>query len=331
VARNLAAKCAKGELLWFLDADDIALPTVLEDSVQAYEQTHALVYTDWIKSDHDKNEREYYETEDFVCGDVLKRMRHANNVLIPKAWHEEIGGYDETMNQGWEDWDYLIAIQAKGHCSIRLPIAGFVYMFRSGTMRENAFGKRLDLLKYIHDKWSDYYSGRLTMGCRSCGGRKQGVIDVKRVPVNQAPAKQQTDSGAVILIYNVETVGWANVRGPVTGTIYKFQTGMQKYVHAADANVLLGRTTQGKPHFLKVQPVQETVAETPPPQPKKVEQEFPEMPKFDKLEEKSAKEIEIYIMGKTKPELVELLKEEQTGKNRKGVLAMINKALTNAA
>ncbi|GAH16300.1 unnamed protein product, partial [marine sediment metagenome] len=93
-ARNLGALYAKGEAILWLDADDLLLPHALEEMVQYYLGTDGgLIYTDWLRGDSDPEiPLVHYAAEEFVCGDVLKKMRHAMMCLVPKWAHIKVGG-----------------------------------------------------------------------------------------------------------------------------------------------------------------------------------------------------------------------------------------------
>lgn len=257
-ARNLGASFARGRYLFWLDADDYLLPGALTKLVNvAKANPDAIVYGDWLRNDSDPTkEMLYFESWDFECGDVLRQMRHSITTLVPRSAHEAIGGFDESII-GWEDWDYFIALQAQGLCSIRIPEPVFVYRFRTGTRRETSFGSKPALLKYIRDKWKPYYEGKKKMACGGCPK-----------PTYQpppAPAGNEAEAGvnsvtvpaeAVLLEYNGTQPGPQVFLGDKTGTPYRFgldQGHKRKYVHVSDAPGFLGRTTRGVPHFIKVE------------------------------------------------------------------------------
>jgi len=62
-----------------------------------------------------------------------------NNIttLFPKAWHYEIGGFDESM-ESWEDWLYWLMMTRKGHCFHCVHEPLMVYRFYTGSRRRHS-------------------------------------------------------------------------------------------------------------------------------------------------------------------------------------------------
>lgn len=204
-ARNLGASRARGFFLLFLDADDALHPDALR-KMTAFAQRHPghIVYTDYVIPERltESEAREYgrrgrvlgingkgehlirYNTFDYDCESAQRQpfMRDGRyylwcNVtsLVPRAWHEEVGGFDEQM-ESWEDWDYWIRLARRGRCFARLAEPLLAYRFGTGNRRRAANpnesgedGRRRQefLLSYMKAKQGDE-----PMGCRGCGGKK---------------------------------------------------------------------------------------------------------------------------------------------------------------
>lgn len=259
-ARNKGVEYARGEALLFLDADDYLKPNALWMMWEGYKKVggHSIIYTDWIKDDCDGTEPTIHETEDFHCGDVLEKMRHAVTALIPHDEFLHMGGFDESFNVGWEDWDLFIALQATGICSYRIPSPLFVYRFTSGLRREQSWKEKTQLLQKVHDKWIDYYEGRKSMaGCGSCPG---GQLNIAPPPpysegIQAANVKAVSGEGMVILEYHGPHVGPVTIRGKATNTAYRFglnESDQRKFVYEKDAVEFLERNIDGKPIFVRI-------------------------------------------------------------------------------
>ena len=258
VARNLGASYARGKLLLWLDADDYLMPDALEKMTALYrEMGPSVIYSDWLKNvNNTKEVMEYYETEDFVCGSVLKKMRHSVTCLVPTKAHRAIGGFDEQID-GWEDWDYFIALQDAGLCSHRIPEPLFIYRFYGGKQREESFEIRSDLLQYIRNKWSKYYLKEEDMPCGKCGSKKRTPV---KAPTPTAVSEAQTtvvDGYSMVLLEYVGTSrGPYRINGdPPTNGRYRF--GLNKahkfgYVYPHDVAKFLLKSNQDKTPVFRI-------------------------------------------------------------------------------
>jgi len=264
-ARNLGGKYARGEALLWLDADDYLMPLALDKMVAAYVESGRVIYTDvYQRFADDRKPMEPYVTEDFVCGAVLKRMQHTSQVLVPRAVHEKIGGFDTTA-PGWEDWDYLIALQHQGLCSLRIPEPLFVYRKESGQVREKAWASREQNVKWIRNKWLPYYEGRMEMPCSKCPQPADGARKPQQVlSAASGGGSSGASTDAVLMAYQGPGPKRMAMRGKVTGTVYPFKQGEFRYVDARDATDFLGRVRGDGSHdfLLKPKPVLPSV---PPP------------------------------------------------------------------
>lgn len=208
VARNIGASVAKAPLLLFLDADDWLVPTALDEMMRAHkENPDAIIYSDYIGHAYiepgptlhrlqlenrllEYNERTLeakvmYHAYDFDCVRAQNQPIEGDdpyiwNVissLVPKSYHEAIGGFDQEM-ESWEDWDYWVRLAKAGKCFYRLDRPLLEYRFFTGKRRSLAnpgesgeSGRQLSthLLQYMRSK----YEGIEIMPCSSCGGRSK--------------------------------------------------------------------------------------------------------------------------------------------------------------
>jgi len=344
-ARNLGAQFAKAEAVFFLDADDMILPEAIEEMYPLHIGTGGgLVYGDWIRSDSNIDiPLTYYEADEFVCGAVLKRMRHANPCIIPRWAHEKVGGYDEEI-PGWEDWDYQIALQSVGVCSYRYAGASIVYRFREGSIREDSFGKKESILPIIREKWKDYYEGKKKMGCGKipCGKKRSSRV-LRGVSDNQLKASRSPDySGEneemMLLIYQGPG-DKVRLRGRITDEFYRFKSGMPKYVRTPDALMFLQLTRKGKPDFIKVERPTEAVSSDSKkiienrPMPTIEKPDYPQMPDVpetvvvEEVGKLTISQIKSAMLDVDARTLLSWLEDERAGKNRIGAKEAIENEL----
>ena len=356
IARNLGAKFARGKALLWLDADDYLLPGALEKMAAMFLDTGGIVYGDWLRNDSDGSEMTHYETWEFKCGDVLGQMRHSVTCLAPRESHLAIGGFDEKM-EGWEDWDYFIARQAHGCCSYSPPEPTFVYRFRAGHRREDSFGDGTRLREYIYAKWQDYYKRRRSMPCGKCGGKARVPPSIAAASKQQdgtAAAKPQPRTEVARLIYQGPSSAPISFRGPMSGVVYRFQPGQERMVFVEDlktphGNGFLERTRQGVPDFVLVQSRSAAPAApaSPAVAPERARPEFPTMPmpepetemdqsaEFQEPAQPSApsilaltySEIMRAVVDADRATLLQWLVDERSNRNRKRVVAAIEKRL----
>lgn len=223
-ARNRGAELARAPFLLFLDADDTLHPSAIEKMMEKWNETGQAVYTDYVGQAYieeayalsleqksrlqsfDPKTGEAtisYQAFDFDCARALRQPEPGSpyiwnliTTLHPKAWHIEIGGFDEAMDT-WEDWDYWLRIVQKGHCFTRLPEQLIRYRFYTGTRRSLASADTTEgrqkaeaMLKYMSTK----YERLEVMGC---GCKDKGSNGTATIAALQMGVESMADSNFV--------------------------------------------------------------------------------------------------------------------------------------
>lgn len=181
-ARNRGVELSRAPFLLFLDADDWLLPDCLSQMLDNWDDsvTGEGVYSDYIgvanvddlnalapnlrknvisyrggvavirynAAPYDK-ERAQRQPEDglpYLWGNIT--------TLIPKSWHNEIGGFDESMSS-WEDVDYWwrMARADKSFRRVNHPL--MVYRFSTGERRQIGLQDKSQLLLYLRNKYAN--------------------------------------------------------------------------------------------------------------------------------------------------------------------------------
>ncbi|MDQ3844052.1 MAG: glycosyltransferase family 2 protein, partial [Bacteroidota bacterium] len=125
-ARNFGVQHAKGTLIAALDADDYFHPTFFEKAIKVLnEKENVAVVTSYIQ----------------LFGEVnkLSKPRGGNEynflfsnqcpacAMVRKSCWDAVGGYDEAMKYGYEDWEFYIRITQKGWLVHVIPQKLFFY------------------------------------------------------------------------------------------------------------------------------------------------------------------------------------------------------------
>jgi glycosyltransferase involved in cell wall biosynthesis len=290
-ARNLGASQARAGLLVFLDADDYLLPEVLSSMLDEFSKGEAIVYGDCqanaivddVKKLDERMQRQILERNqktkktiirfpaaDYNCElaqsmpnsddpDSLYLVAHIT-CLIPKLWHDAIGGFDEKM-VSWEDVDWHWRLSKAGYCYRRLHKDLFMYQLSSGGRREKGRENWKSLLQYLKGKYKEMPN----VPCRSCGGR--GTPPPIKQIVDQGSEEKKvmfSDESLIKCEYMHPNRGQHSVIGAATRTKYGQRAGGDVFfVHRDDvaAQPMYFRPIQ----LDNISVPQPTVAPPPPP------------------------------------------------------------------
>jgi glycosyltransferase involved in cell wall biosynthesis len=146
-ARNAGIKSSKGDFILPLDADDKLDPTFVErclgvdDIVSTYQQ--------WF-GDEDRllsAPRIHPKYEDFLNGNQINCCS-----LFTKEMWEKLGGYDENMRIGYEDWDFWLRAAKAGYTITVIPEGLFYYRKHGHSMVDDATAKHEEIKAYILEK-----------------------------------------------------------------------------------------------------------------------------------------------------------------------------------
>lgn len=131
-ARNVGFEAAKGTYVLPLDADDWLEPDAIEALMHALrgesEATFAYSYIQLEGEARGVLPKSYNFFEQLFTN----QMPYC--ILQPKAVWRGVGGYDEKMRKGYEDWEYNIRLGAQGHSGVVVPRPLFHYQVSSGGM-----------------------------------------------------------------------------------------------------------------------------------------------------------------------------------------------------
>lgn len=177
-ARNKGFEYANGRFIIWMDCDDYWFSWLLERMVACAEKNYGVVYSDLIKSEiiDGKEKFSVYRYPEFQCERAAHGMQYAgSSVLYPRKAVQSVvdsqGGYD-TVIPGMEDKDHQIAVHANGFCAYPIHEPLFVYRMNSSTKREKDYTVIDEITAYLNEKWFDYKTGVLKMGCGCATAKK---------------------------------------------------------------------------------------------------------------------------------------------------------------
>ena len=129
-ARNTGIRDAKAELILVIDCDDSIEPIFLAETMAAI--TAAGPRCGFAFAHERKvGYREGLHLSYFKLFDQLFINRVPSCMLIRKQAWRDVGGYDESFREGYEDWEITVAFGHAGYGGVVVPKVLFIYLNRS--------------------------------------------------------------------------------------------------------------------------------------------------------------------------------------------------------
>lgn len=149
-ARNKAFDMASGRYLCLLDSDDLLEPTFLEKAIWFLESQPAFAFCNsWAV---------YFGTQEILGAVGFERGKDFINAnsgppisVIRKEAFQLVGGFDENIHFGHEDWDFWLAMARAGCWGYTLP--EYLEWYR---VRENSRYAQIVAVRETHEAFSRY-------------------------------------------------------------------------------------------------------------------------------------------------------------------------------
>jgi glycosyltransferase involved in cell wall biosynthesis len=160
-ARNEGIGISLGKFILPLDADDILDSDYLTKTVPVLEQHPELgivsCYTRFFKNNIADF---FYELK--PQGDRTIYLHYVNQLVATSLYRKEcwsaVGGYDETMKKGFEDWEFWINITKRGWSYKIIPEFLFYYRKAQQSMLMQTIDSHAeDIKRYIFTKHKELY------------------------------------------------------------------------------------------------------------------------------------------------------------------------------
>ncbi len=155
-ARNAGIEIANGTYILPLDADDKIGRDYLNLSIQAFEIDTNLKVV-YCKVEKFGEEEGLWLLPDFSRTILVRWNVIFCCAMFRKSDWTRVGGYDEQLIYGLEDWDFWIAILKKGGEVKCLDYLGFYYRIKKESMiRSLNVNQRIFSENYVHSKHLDF-------------------------------------------------------------------------------------------------------------------------------------------------------------------------------
>lgn len=158
-ARNFGIQHAMGVYILTLDADDKYDATFIEKGAKVLKQNRDTgVVNCWISRFKETKEICVIKPIGKIIDDFLfQNAANGTSLFRKKCWNA-VGGYDENMKTGYEDWDFYIRVCAQGWKVHVIPETLFFYRQHDFSMRLGAYQNYdKDIKKYMYLKHKELY------------------------------------------------------------------------------------------------------------------------------------------------------------------------------
>jgi glycosyltransferase involved in cell wall biosynthesis len=155
-ARNYAARHASGDVFCALDADDKLAATWFEKAIGVLDARAEIAFVShWLETFGD--EHWTWKPERCDLPSLLARNAVNGAALVRRNAFEAVGGYDESMREGCEDWDFWLRLVEHGFDGTIIPEVLFHYRRRADSMSremldEARYRRPLDVLITKHER-----------------------------------------------------------------------------------------------------------------------------------------------------------------------------------
>ena len=158
-ARNHAISLAQTEYILNLDADDYFEPTFIEKAVNILNHNNHFVAVSGYYRVFEKNKTIKIikpgggNLKDFI---VINNCI-ANTMFRKKNW-EAVGGFDEKMQRGYEDWEFWISVlKNEGAIHIVEEVLSHYRIKKTSRDQTALVNYDFELRKYIYTKHKEVY------------------------------------------------------------------------------------------------------------------------------------------------------------------------------
>ncbi len=159
VARNSAIKEAKGKYILPLDADDKIAPTYIEKAQKILNEKNevGIVY---CEAELFGDKRDKWELPPYSFPEILTGNMIFATALFRRADWKVVGGYNENMRYGNEDYDFWLSLIELGREVYQIPETLFFYRIKHSsrtTELQSNIEREIDTFEQIFNNHKELY------------------------------------------------------------------------------------------------------------------------------------------------------------------------------
>ena len=209
-ARNVGIKKAKGQYILPLDADDWIRKDAIKLMVKAIQEFNCeFVFSDIVLEGEKKgvHKKKYNFFEQLFINHLPYLMLIKKNILI------EIGGYDEKMRQGYEDWELNIRLGKNNYFPIYIKEPLFHYrVSNSGMLNSISKKSHTQIFQYIKNKHYELYK----------------IKSIIRIYYSWKNKEMNYNSLVYFILMILQFIFPANINNNINALLYKIKTILSK-------------------------------------------------------------------------------------------------------
>jgi glycosyltransferase involved in cell wall biosynthesis len=156
-ARNAGIAAAKSDLVLLIDCDDEIEPSYLAETVPVFQKAPPDVAMVFAHTRHAGcaagTVRRYFNRFALLFANTLP-----STIMLRKQHCMAVGGYDEKMREGYEDWEFYLRLALAGFNGTEIPKPLGIYNISpNGMLLGTATRVHGKLWRYIRTKHADAY------------------------------------------------------------------------------------------------------------------------------------------------------------------------------
>lgn len=156
-ARNHGFKNATGEYVLALDADDWFKPSYLSKAVAVMDKDQSVGVVTCYMQCFGASKQRWKPLGGSIENFLYRTQCTASSLIRRSAW-EMVGGYDENMKLGLEDWEFWIRVTSSGWEVAVIPEFLFYYRITGKSMSDlETTPNKPEIIDYMVNKHRDLY------------------------------------------------------------------------------------------------------------------------------------------------------------------------------